>query len=103
MLQLYDGVFGRAMWRNTIVVVTHWCFDARSERKRKVTNVSLMGRKQEISEAMKRTLGLDIEIPIVFMDNFDAREDDPEPELVEQLQHLKAFIDKSPSFDLRYI
>ena len=103
MLSVYTSIFGIGMWENTIVVVTHWCFDERSKKKRADTNVSETERSDKINEYLKAEFKLKSEVPIVFLDNFDVREDETEEEQVEQLQILKTFVDQCQYFDVKDI
>lgn len=89
------------MWESTIVLVTHWCFDERSKKKRADANVSEEERSATINKFLKKEFELKFEVPIVYIDNFDAREDEPEEELVAHLQSLKNFVDKCQYFDLK--
>ena len=100
MVQLYTKIFGEKMWDQLIVVVTNWCFDEKSKRNRKVGNTSEESQSSEIYCALTSALDIEVQIPMVFIDNFDAREEDREPELVGYFSQLKDFIDKCPQFDL---
>ena len=37
MLKLFTGIFSNRMWRNTLVIVTHWPYDDKSLKNRQST------------------------------------------------------------------
>jgi len=58
-----------SIWRNTVVVVSHWSFDEPSRFRRKSTRVNKKRFAEQLEETLKEKLEIDFEMPIFFVDS----------------------------------
>ena len=89
------------MWSNTIVVCTHWAYDKKSKRNRNLQNLTEYGRASDIQQNLKSKIGISQTVKVIFLDNLDLRETDPDVEQTMALEELKAFVTGCSEFNLR--
>jgi len=58
-----------SIWRNTVVVVSHWSFDAPSRFRRRNTRVNKNRYEEQLADTLKEKLEIDFEMPIYFVDS----------------------------------
>ena len=53
MLKLFTAIFSEMMWKNTIVVFTHWRYDRQSYSKREANGETAEGKTAELNELLR--------------------------------------------------
>ena len=97
MIHLFNNVFSKMMWKNTIVVVTHWAFDPRSVRERRKSGMTEEVWRREINMQFIKEFQVKHEVPVVFTDN-QYQDEEEEDFSVEELQQNKVELQKLRDF-----
>lgn len=67
-----------SIWRNTVVVVSHWSFDAPSRFRRKNTRVNKNRYAEQLADTLREKLEIDFDLPIFFVDSHHNNRDKAE-------------------------
>ena len=69
MIQLFTAIFSDYMWKNTMVVFTHWGYDEESVYKRETNGETAERKSEELNELLRKKFGVEMNVPCGFIDN----------------------------------
>ena len=91
MIDLFSKVFPN-MWENTMVVFTRWGQDKRSQEVREKTGETDEKKTQQYNKYLKDTYGLKHDVPIVFIDNYPAKDPEEQKHFASAISQIRNFV-----------